>query len=343
MIAVVRRKRLENLIRQSWTGSPNSGLRALSVAYGALADLRNAVFTLGLATSVRAPIPVISIGGLTVGGTGKTPITAALATHLTDSGSRVAVLTAGNADELALHGAWNSDIPVLGGRDRRALAERAADGGASVVLLDSGFQHRRLQRDFDIVALSADYGGNRSRLPAGPFRERWAAIARADTVVVVRRQATREDANRLVNAVLSAFPGLPVAEVRIIPVSLAPVSQAAHVVRQPSPGVAVAGIMWPGSFFAAVAQLGLKPAHRLTLADHAAYDERTVSTVVELAGPGGVVCTSKDAVKLASLLPDEMPVWQIEERVVWEKGGATLLAAVAHIAGLGSSSPMRAR
>lgn len=342
MRAVVRRKRLENLIRQAWAGSPNWGLGALSVAYGAIADLRNAAWTLGVMRSVRAPIPVISIGDLTVGGTGKTPITATLARYLTDTGSSVAVLTPGYADELALHLAWNPDIAVLGGQDRGVLAIQAAQEGASVALLDSGFQHRRLERDFDIVAISADYGGNRWRLPAGPFRERWSGIARADSVVVVRRQASREAASRLAGDVSGAFPGMQVAEVRIIPVSLAPASSSAKHVKDPAPGVAVAGIMWPESFFAAVEELGLRPAHRLTLADHATFDERTVATVVDLAGSGGVVCTGKDAAKLASRLPDEVCVWQIVERVVWENGGEDLLAAVAQIAGLGSNNPRRA-
>ncbi len=340
MKAMVRRTRLEILIRQTWTRAPNSGLRALSVVYGAIADVRNAAWTLGLAASVRAPIPVISIGDLTIGGTGKTPITAALARYLTDAGSIVAILTAGNTDELALHAAWNPDIAVSGGRDRGGLARRAADEGASVVLLDSGFQHRQLERDFDIVAISADYGGNRWRLPAGPFRERWAGIARADTVVVVRRQAPGEVASHLASIVSGAFPGVQLAAVRIVPVSLAPVSPPAQDVKHPSPDVAVAGIMWPQSFFAAVKELGLKPAHRLALTDHAEFDERTVATVVDLAGPGGVVCTGKDAVKLSGRLPDDVPVWQIVERVVWETGGKNLLAAVAHVAGLGSNNPL---
>ena len=338
MTTVVRRAHLENLIRQAWTESPNLGLRALSIAYGAIADLRNVAWTVGVMRPVRAPIPVISIGDLTVGGTGKTPITAALARYLTDTGSSVAVLTAGNRDEMALHSAWNADIEVLGGRDRRVLATQVADEGASVALLDSGFQHRRLERDFDVVVISADYGGNRMRLPAGPFRERWSDLARADAVLVVRRGASREAACRLASDVSAAFPGTQMAEVRIIPVSLVPVSPSAHDVKDPSPGVAVAGIMWPEAFFAEVDRQGLKPAHRLVLADHAVFDRRTVATVVDLAGSGGVVCTGKDAVKLASLLPDGVPVWQIVERVEWETGAKNFLAEVVQVAGLGSNN-----
>lgn len=334
MNPIVRRGRIENLLRRSWTGSPHASLLPLSAAYGAIADLRNVAWSLGVTLPIRAPIPIISVGGLTVGGSGKTPISAALARHLADSGSRVAVLTAVPEDEAALHARWNPDIPVLTGRRRGDLARQASDRGATVAVMDSGFQHRSLERDLDIVAISADDAGNRLRLPAGPFRERWAEIGRADAVIVVRRQAASEASAHLARALSYAFPNLHIAMVRISASSLAPVSEAAHDVKMPAPNVATAGVMWPDHFFASVRRLGLQPKHCLSLSDHAVFDEQIVARIVELAGAGGVVCTGKDAVKLSSVLPITIPLWQVIEQVEWEEGGGRLLQAAARVAGL---------
>jgi len=271
---------------------------------------------------------------MTVGGSGKTPISAALARHLADSGSRVAILTAVPDDEAALHANWNPDIPVFTGRGRGDLARQASDLGATVAVMDSGFQHRSLERDLDIVAISADDAGNRLRLPAGPFRERWAEIGRADAVIVVRRQADSEASAQLAMVLSHAFPNLHMAMVRISANSLEPVSPAAHDVKTPVPTLAMAGVMWPDHFFASVRRLGLQPKHCLALPDHAVFDEQLIASIVELAGAGGVVCTGKDAVKLSSVLPIAIPLWQVIEQVEWEVGGRRLLEAASRVAGL---------
>lgn len=324
------------MVRRSWSGLPNPSLRVLSAVYGMGADLRNVAWTVGVAATTRAPIPIISVGGLTVGGSGKTPITAALARHLADSSLRVAVLTPGLADEAALHATWNPDVPVFSGRDRCRLARQAAHEGASVVVLDSGFHHRRLERDLDIVTISTDYSGNRFRLPAGPFRERMAEITRADALVVVRRQAPAASTRLLVMELAQAFPGVPIIEARIAPVSLSPVNEAARDVNGPSPNLAVAGVMWPESVLAATKELGLDPEHWLVLPDHAVFDEPAITHIIDLAGSAGLVCTGKDAVKLIAALPLSVPIWQVMERVEWERGGTELLGAVADVAGMGS-------
>ena len=326
------------MVRRSWAGAPSPMLRAMSVVYGMAVDLRNAAWTVGLAAPVRASVPIISLGGLTIGGSGKTPITSALARHLADSGSDVSILIADLADEKALHATQNPDIPVLSGRDRGELARLAVHQGATVVLLDSGFQHRRLQRDLDILVISADYSGNRARLPAGPYRERWAEIGRADSIILTRRQAPAEAVADLAAALSKSFPGVPVAEARIAPASLAPVTEAARKVDVPLPDLAVAGVMWPGSVFAAVKELGLAPKHWLTLPDHAVFDQGIVASIVELAGSGGVVCTGKDSVKLTSALPDSVPVWQIIEHVEWGRGRSELLRGVTRVARMGTNA-----
>jgi len=298
-------------------------------------DLRNAAWAVGLANAARAPIPIISVGGLTAGGSGKTPVSAALARHLADTGSSAAVLTAGLDDEATLHSTWNPDIPVLGGRNRLELARQAMDHGATVALLDSGFQHVRLERDLDIVAISADYTGSKLRLPAGPFRERWEAVARADAVILVRRHATSAVVAHLAVAIQQSFPWVEIAEARIISSELRPVSDTAHQVETPSPGVAVAGVMWPESFFVTVKEFGLVPRHCLALPDHAVFDQHMIAKIADLAGSDGVVCTSKDVVKMIDALPDTVPLWHLEERVEWGTGGSRILDYVRQIARLG--------
>ncbi|MDH3298634.1 MAG: tetraacyldisaccharide 4'-kinase, partial [Gemmatimonadota bacterium] len=151
MSTLVFRSGREDILRRSWTTRPNPVLRAAAAAYGLASDARNLAWSVGVFRPARCSAPVISIGGLSIGGSGKTPITAAVARHLADAGLDVAVLTAGFADELAVHAAINPDIPSIGGRDRARLAEAAVQQGSTVLLLDSGFQHRGLHRDLDIV------------------------------------------------------------------------------------------------------------------------------------------------------------------------------------------------
>jgi len=328
---------MENMVRRSWTGAPSPFLRAVSVAYGMGADLRNVAWTVGLAAPLRESVPIISIGGISIGGRGKAPVTASLARHLADSGSKVSILIADIADEKAVHATQNPDVPVFSGRDRGRLAGLAIHQGATVLLLDSGFQHRRLQRDLDILVISADYMGNRERLPAGPYRERWAEIGRADRIILTRRRAPSEAMDHLTAELSNAFPGVPIAEARIAPVSIAPVSEAAHRIDVPLPELAVAGVMWPGAVFAAVIELGLHPEHRLTMSDHAEFDQMTVARIVDLAGSGGVVCTGKDSVKLTGSLPESVPIWRIVEDVEWASGGSDLLHAATQVARMGAN------
>ncbi|MFQ5529478.1 MAG: tetraacyldisaccharide 4'-kinase [Gemmatimonadota bacterium] len=334
MNRLVLRSRWEDAIRRSWMGRPNPGLRAAAAVYGLVSDTRNLAWTLRVVEPARCSAPVISIGGLTIGGSGKTPITASIARRLADDGSAVAVLTAGHADELAVHVAANADVHVAGGRNRSRLAIEAARQGATVVLLDSGFQHRRLHRDLDIVTILVDYHGNGERLPAGPFRERWAEIDRADAVVLVRRQAPPLAAEPLARELRRSFPSLHVAHARIAPLRLEPHTGAARSVDSPQPEVAVAGVMWPDAFFSTLADVGLAPAHGVSLPDHWAVDRSTVTAVVDRSGAGGLVCTAKDAAKLVAALPDEVPVWSVVEQVEWEEGGRRLLDATARVAGV---------
>lgn len=324
---------LERRVRRSW-GDPGSTLRALAALYGTAVDLRNLLWDAGVFRPHRALVPVVSVGGLSTGGSGKTPIAAALARHIADAGARVAVLTAGQEDELRLHAALNPDLPAFGGRWRVPLAQAAVRDGARVLLLDSGFQHRRLHRDLEIVTCNVDQSGNRQRLPAGPYRERFAALRRADAVILVRRAATRGQARELAEEVAGVAPRARTVEVRLRPGALRAGNPAAGRIERPVPAAAVAGIMWPETFFRWLTVVDVKPEHLFVLPDHARYDARTVGDIATAAGERGLVCTRKDAVRLADLVPGEIPVWWLEEELVWGAGAPRLLAGLRRVAGL---------
>lgn len=324
---------LERRVRGAW-GDPGRLLRGLAAVYGAVADLRNGLWEAGVFQPVRVNAPVISVGALSIGGAGKTPVTAALARALADAGGSVAVVTPGQGDELKLHAELNPAIPVVGGRWRVPLARAAVADGAGVVLLDSGLQHRRLHRDLELITCNVDQASSRARLPAGPYRERFGAFRRADAVLLVRRASSPARADELASEILAVAPDALLAHVSIRPAGLAPANAAARRTDTPDPAAAVAGVMWPESFFRSLASVSVAPEHRFALPDHARFDRRTVARIVEAAGGRGVVCTRKDAVRLAPRAPDRVPVWWLGERVRWGPGSGALLAGAKRVAGL---------
>jgi len=324
------RSPLERYVRGSW-GDPGPWLRGLAAIYGAVTDIRNGLWDAGVFQPVRLEVPVISVGGLSTGGSGKTPLTAALARHLADAGLRVAVVTPGQADELRLHAEVNPDVPVSGGRWRIPPSRTVIADGAETVLLDSGFQHRRLHRDLDLVACNVDQTGQRDRLPAGPYRERFTALRRADAVLLLRRAATREQARALEEEVRGVAPQALVVHARFRADGLQP-ANAAAAGREPDPAVAVAGVMWPETFFRWLPDAGVRPEHRIALPDHTRYDGRTSEHIAAAAGARGVVCTRKDAVRLAPALPADVPVWWLAESLEWGPAADLLLAGVRRLA-----------
>lgn len=266
--------------------------------------LRRAAYRTGILRSHRVACPLIVIGNVTVGGTGKTPFVIWMTRYLQQRGLRVGVVLRGYGggstqwprdvypdtspaevgDEAVLH-AQRADI-VVAGPDRVAAASRAAERGADVILSDDGLQHYRLARDAEIAVIDAQRElGNRFLLPAGPLRE--PATRLRETRLIVR--TARSDA---VPAAL-VQPNEAVARVRLThAVSLVTGERrllsdfaAVHV-------HAVAGIGNPSAFFSSLRAAGLDiDAHELP--DHAALTAADV--VFPDAAP--VLMTQKDAVK----------------------------------------------
>ncbi len=179
-------------------------LRPAASLFGVGVGMRNLAYRIGLLQVKQASLPVVSIGNLSVGGTGKTPLTLWLADALTRRGRRPAILLrgyGGRGDGVTVVSEGNGprtdvetagDEAVMLARRFRGVvmtaprridgARRAADLGCDVILLDDGFQHRALARDFDLVLVGSERG---ALLPAGPNRERPSALRRADAIVLV--------------------------------------------------------------------------------------------------------------------------------------------------------------
>jgi tetraacyldisaccharide 4'-kinase len=176
-------------------------LYLLSLAYGLAVYARRMLYKARIFRTRKAPLKVVSVGNLTLGGTGKTPFTIALA-HILESELKknVCVLIRGYGwDEQAMLKNKLSDIPVLVGQDRARSALKAVKlYGSNTAILDDGFQHWELARDIDIVLVdSADPFGNSQLFPRGVLREPVRAISRADFVVFTKADKKGADIKSL--------------------------------------------------------------------------------------------------------------------------------------------------
>jgi tetraacyldisaccharide 4'-kinase len=205
----------QELIRGSRRGvfanAARLGLQTVAFFYAAGVQLRNRGFDWGLLPIHRANVPVVSIGNLTAGGTGKTPMVAAVADWFTSRNMLPVILSRGYR---ALEDSLNDEklvldqlcphVPHLQSPDRlKSAREASAHLGAQVLILDDGYQHRRLARDLDIVLIDAlDPWGAGHLLPRGLLREPKSALQRADLVVLTRAdQCAPGEKARLLNEI----------------------------------------------------------------------------------------------------------------------------------------------
>jgi len=307
--------RLQQRIEAFWWSPrrPPAGLRALSRVYGLVS---RAHLNWRARHPERVAVPVISVGNLGVGGSGKTPFVLWLAAELTRQGRKPVLLCRGDGgtardvqrvtresdpslvgDEacvLAAAGDW----PVISARDRLAGARQAARLG-DVIVLDDGFQYRQLARDCDIVLVPDAGLGNGCLLPAGPLREPVEALARADFIVCPSHPK---------------LPGLPahtrIWQWRAEADGIRDVMGVGQALR--GRVLAVAGIARAERFFRALRRHGLLLEDTLAFPDHHRYRAGEVRRMLEAGLP--VVTTGKDAVKLRRLWPADRALWVLEQR-----------------------------
>lgn len=293
-------------------------MNLLSGLYGAATALRNTLFDRGLLSSRRLEQPVVSVGNLSVGGSGKTPFVIALGELLKARGIRFTVLSrgyrrktrgvlvvepTGNAADFGdepLLIARRLGVPVIVGESRYEAGRLAEQQfHPQLHILDDGFQHRSLARDFDIVLVTAVDFDDRL-LPAGRLREPLLSLQRADAIVMpaglalshptLHHSALRQKRIWRIKRelVLPNLPGAP-----------------------PMAPVVFCGIARPQQFFAQVVAAGVTPATEVEFRDHHRYGRKDIDRLLALRaklGAGGFLTTEKDAVNLGSLQADLKPL-----------------------------------
>jgi tetraacyldisaccharide 4'-kinase len=276
-------------------------------------------------------IPVISVGNLTVGGTGKTPIAAWIAGELQAMGARPAVVLRGYAggDEIDVHQRLTPGIPVIGNPDRVAGVQTAAARGATVAVLDDAFQHRRIARVSDIVLISADaWDGHVRLLPAGPWREPLSALRRASVVIVTRKAADASRADAVMRALdLGDTPTAVAALVLGTLRTLGGEERALGTIADTTIH-AVAGVGDASAFFAQLRAAGARVVPH-GFRDHHAFTRADADRLARAAAGAPVVCTLKDAVKLERQWPRGAgPLWYVSQRVEFDRGREAVLASL---------------
>lgn len=302
-----------------------TALRWAEVPYGCAVGVRNWAYDRGWKPTVRVAAPVVSIGNLTTGGTGKTPLAAWIVRWAQRAGLRVVLVSRGYGSRL---GAANDEALELAAQlpelihlqqvDRVAAAERAiAEFGAQLVLLDDGFQHRRLRRDLDIVLLDAlEPFGFDHLLPRGLLRESVAGLRRAHLVGLSRANlvspAQREAVRRRVQALAPQAAWFELShEVVALRRSNGQERPWRELVGQPV--AAFAGIGNPDGFRRALLECGYRLVAWREFPDHHPYsssDLAVLASWVEQVTPRpvAVVCTHKDLVKIPADNLGDLPL-----------------------------------
>jgi tetraacyldisaccharide 4'-kinase len=322
-----------------------SPLHLLSLLYGMGVRLRTLLFGLGLLRSKKLPCPVISVGNLTVGGTGKTPLVMWLAKVLAEKGVPTAVLTRGykrekaagsllsdgksvflsreeSGDEPYLMAQLLEEVPIFVGQDRFRNGQQALEKfGVQGVILDDGYQHLPLRRDLDIVLIDASLGfGDGHLLPRGILREPLSHLRRAHLFLLTKVED--QEACEPLETQLHNIHPVPIFHSHFEAVGfVGPRGEedlrAFHGKRM----IALSGVGNPGYFSSLLNKFGINVIREIIYPDHHVY---TAKEVASLAGymkeAHGIVTTEKDMVKLKNLDIGHLPIWALRIRFkIWEQ------------------------
>ena len=304
-------------------------LRPLSIPYALVVRAKAWCYTRGIFGTHRLPGLVISVGNLTVGGTGKTPTVLAIAERLADQGRKIAILTRGyrgaaadeagrgepQSDEVALlRNRLEGKVQLGIGANRYRAGLTLARHGINAFVLDDGFQHLKLARDLNIALIDATdpFGGGRV-LPSGRLREPLSALKRADVIVITRSVQSPSPA---IEAVLRRYTSGPIfyAATRLqgvlrIPRLDVPLREEDW---KKARFLAFCGIGNPAAFFDDLRQWGFQVAGERSFGDHHSYTQAEAADLEQAAagcGADALLCTEKDVWNLRHVRFNALPVY----------------------------------
>lgn len=311
-----------------WASACRSGLRLVEFPYTWAVNVRNRRFERGQTPVQQVAVPVISVGNITAGGTGKTPFVAWLARWLTGHGLRVVLISRGyhaqrgqpNDEALELQRLL-PEVPHLQNSNRVAAARQAlAELPADVLVLDDAFQHRHIHRDLDIVLIDAlEPFGFGHVLPRGLLREPLTGLARAHVIGLSRADAVEPETRALIREEVRRWaPQAIWIELAHQPQRLVNQQGAEQAVGdlQGQRVAAFCGIGNPTAFHRALVALGATVVGFEALPDHYRYatsDLARLQAWVQSLGPlAAVLCTGKDLVKIPTTELGGVPLWALE-------------------------------
>jgi tetraacyldisaccharide 4'-kinase len=303
-----------------------ASLMPLEGIYGSIVGVREALYDAGLLAARDPALPTISVGNVSVGGTGKTPVAAWLARGLAERGAKPAIVLRGYGDDEPLvHRTINPDVPVIVSADRVAGIAAARAGGATVAVLDDAFQHRRVRRDADLVLVSADrWTRSPHLLPAGPWREPLRAVRRASLILVTRKAASPADADTVHEALAHIAPRVPRTTVHLAPAELIAIDGGERLPIAALGGRSVRVLAAVGDPTALVRQLESLGAHVEAdiYPDHHEFSDGEIREFSRRVPSDGLaLCTLKDAVKLTTRWPrGGLTLWYVSQHVIVERG-----------------------
>ena len=332
---------------------PKTGLSVLALLYAFVVALIRWGYNRGIFRRCRLNAHVISVGNITLGGTGKTPLVEMLARALTAKGKRVAILTRGyaGADEANLYRNNLSGVDVVRGKDRCKAGRKAIRKfGADTIILDDGFQHWRLGRDIDIITINANNPfGNGFLFPRGILREGLNALKRADVFFITKADLPRLCAQ---GRGLSLNPKLTNNRLEVLKKRLEKINPRALIVEskhspahltllnsrhreQDRNGVAgveelkgkrvalISGIADPEGFKTTVKKLDANVALEFVFPDHYAYRREDILNVINRCrreGIGIAITTQKDSVRFPQVFSDEIKILVLRVKMEIVKG-----------------------
>ncbi|OUV75040.1 MAG: tetraacyldisaccharide 4'-kinase [Planctomycetaceae bacterium TMED138] len=313
-----------------------TGLSAIEIPYEALVRLRNYGYDHSILTVKKASAPVISVGNLTLGGTGKTPLVAWLAHWFAQHNKKPAIISRGYkaktgqlSDEAAELKILLPTVPHYANKQRIIAAGEAVTKGSDVLLLDDGFQHRQISRDLNLITIDATdpFGCNRI-FPRGLLREPLWGLKRADALVLTRTDQVSIKTRNEIQEQCFQFVGShdkPWIETEHRPSNLRLVDGTTQPLKtlQDKRILSLSAIGNPGAFHRTLTTLGHEPVATLTFPDHHTYttdDIHRISEETESVGAEIIVTTLKDLVKLPLASVRNRPLCALEIGIQFQTG-----------------------